>query len=270
MIVETVDYVAGISPGIRRFIWGQVYQGINRTFPHVSWSFLNYGYASLDSGAARLPLEERDEPDRDFIQLYHHVVATTALAGKDVLEVSSGRGGGSSFIARYLGPRFVTGLDRSGDAVAFCAKQHDAPNLSYRVGDAESLPFGEESFDVVVNVESSHCYGSVVRFLQEVRRVLRPGGYFFWADFRDRRHLEALDAAFTMADLPPFAKENITANVIASLDRMSARKLEAIRTYAPRPMIPLLKEFAGLPGSTIYRAFERREKLYQHYACRKP
>jgi ubiquinone/menaquinone biosynthesis C-methylase UbiE len=269
MIVQAVDYLASVSPVVRRLIWRHTYQGINRTFADVNWSFLNYGYASLDPGVPLLPLETHDEPDRDFIQLYHHVAATVELAGKEVLEVSSGRGGGSSFLARYLGPRRLIGLDRSESAVAFCEKRYRSPNLAYRVGDAESLPFGEASFDAVVNVESSHCYGSLVQFLREVRRVLRPGGWFLWADFRERQQLPALDDAFTSADLAPVRQEDITPNVLASLDGMHERKLEAIHAHAPRLLIPLLKEFAGIRGSTIYQAFETREKFYRHYACRK-
>ena len=53
-------------------------------------------------------------------------------------------------------------------------------------GDAESLPFGDEMFDAVVNVESSHCYGSTPAFLAQVKRVLRCGGHFLFADLLDR------------------------------------------------------------------------------------
>lgn len=269
MIVQAVDYLASLSPGLRRFIWRQTYRGVSRTFGDVNWSFLNYGYASLDPGPSLVSLDERDEPDRDFIQMYHHVAAAAGVAGRDVLEVSCGRGGGSSFVARYLAPRTVTGVDRSEGAVAFCARRHAVANLAFRVGDAESLPFDDESFDVVLNVESSHCYGSMVQFLREVRRVLRPGGHFSWADFRERGQLHALDRAFGRAGLVPFRTEDITPNVLASLDRTNGRKARAIRTLAPPLLVPLLGQFAGLPGSTIYGKFERREKVYQHFVCRK-
>jgi len=269
MIARTVNYLSSTAPGIRRFIWRHTYQAINWTFADMNWYFLNYGYASLDPSSPPLPLEEPDEADRDFIQLYHHVTEIAGLAGKEVLEVSSGRGGGSSFMARYLRPRFVTGMDRSEHAVAFCAKHHKSPNLAYRVGDAESLPFEDGTVDVVVNVESSHCYGSMAQFLREVRRVLRRGGYFVWADFRQKDRLDALDEAFEKANLVPFRKEEITPNVLASLDRMNERKVEAISKYVPCPFIPSTLEFAGVQGSAIYKAFERREKLYLHYACRK-
>jgi ubiquinone/menaquinone biosynthesis C-methylase UbiE len=42
-------------------------------------------------------------------------------------------------------------------------------------GDALRLPFGNGSFDVLINVESSRAYDSIERFLHEANRVLRPG-----------------------------------------------------------------------------------------------
>ena len=50
---------------------------------------------------------------------------------------------------------------------------------------AESLPLGDASVDVLVNVESSHCYGNFQKFIAEVHRVLKVGGVFLFADFRD-------------------------------------------------------------------------------------
>jgi hypothetical protein len=80
------------------------------------WAFMNYGYALLEPNGAPLVLEPADEPDRLCIQLYHHTVGETSLEGKDVLEVGCGRGGGASYIARYLRPRSMTGLDFSSTA----------------------------------------------------------------------------------------------------------------------------------------------------------
>ena len=52
----------------------------------------------------------------------------------------------------------------------------------------EALSFEGASFDVVINVESSHCNENLPAFLREVRRVLRPEGCFGWVDIRGRQH----------------------------------------------------------------------------------
>lgn len=85
---------------------------------------------------------------------------------------------------RTLHPASYTGLDFNADGIAFCQKRHQPPGLDSVHGDAESLPFGDESFDAVINVEASHAYPRLPRFLAEVARVLRPGGHFLYADFR--------------------------------------------------------------------------------------
>src|SRR5204863_875878 len=125
-----------------------------------------------------LPLDGADEVNRYSIQLYHHLARTVNMDGARVLEVGCGRGGGCSYLARYQQPASVLGIDFSAKAIAFCNRVHAVPGLTFQQGDAESLPCETGTFDVVLNVESSHCYGSVPAFLGEVFRVLRPGGYF--------------------------------------------------------------------------------------------
>ncbi len=133
-----------------------------------------------------LPLAASDEPNRFGIQLYHRVATQADLNGKQVLEVSCGHGGGASYLVRTLHPASYTGLDFNADGIAFCRKRHKLPGLDFVHGDAESLPFADQSFDAVINVEASHAYPRFPRFLAEVVRVLRPGGHFLYADFRDR------------------------------------------------------------------------------------
>jgi ubiquinone/menaquinone biosynthesis C-methylase UbiE len=107
----------------------------------------------------------------------------------DVLEIGSGRGGGAAYLAHRLAPRRLAGLDVSAAATALARRRHGSvPPLEYRQGDAEALPFGVETFDLVLNVESAHCYASIPRFLAEVHRVLRPGGELLFAGFVSRQN----------------------------------------------------------------------------------
>jgi ubiquinone/menaquinone biosynthesis C-methylase UbiE len=93
-----------------------------------------------------------------------------------------GGGGAASYIARYLDPLLVTGLDASRDSIRFCQERHPHPNVTFVHGNAERIPVEDGSFDVVLNVESSHCYPNRGRFFSEVQRVLKPGGAFCYSD----------------------------------------------------------------------------------------
>ena len=120
------------------------------------WLFFNYGYE--EDPPMALPLAASDELDRFSIQLYYRTATQADLSGKRVLEVSCGHGGGASYLVRTLRPSSYTGLDLNPAGIAFCRKRHNLPGLDFVQGDAENLPFPDQSFDAVINIEASHCY----------------------------------------------------------------------------------------------------------------
>ena len=260
--------VASPSPVRKAIIWGW-YQTIS-IVDKGSVPFMNYGYAPIDSVAPPVELQPEDRTHHYSIELYRRVACAVDLRDKDVLEVGCGRGGGASFVARYLGPRSVTGLDFSGRAIAFCRQQYRSDGLSFRQGDAESLPFADNSFDAVLNVESSHCYNSMERFLNEVTRVLRPGGHFLFADIRLREAVPRLHEQLRASGLRVLEEECITPNVLRALELDSERKLALIeRSTAPEVLRGRFRHFAGLKGSQVYRMFQAGEWQYMRFALQK-
>ena len=97
------------------------------------------------------------------------------LHNKTILEIGSGRGGGLSYLTRIGKPDRALGVDFSKTQVDFCNQVHrEIENLEFIEGDATRIqalfPRVEtESFDYVLNVESSHCYPNV-----EVSSVINP------------------------------------------------------------------------------------------------
>lgn len=229
---------------------------------------MNYGYAALDASAQALAAT--DEADRHWIQLYNHVAGPIDLNGRTVLEVGSGRGGGSSFIKRYLKPARMIGVDLSKDAVDLSRERHRVEGLEFQVGDAENLPFDDGSFDAVVNVESSHCYPSFDRFVEEVRRVLRPGGHFLHADFRARDNVEAWRRSLRESGLTVLREIDITPNVVAALERDDERKLALINTIVPRPLRASFLDFAAVKGSVLFEGFKAGRYSYRSFVLQKP
>ncbi|HET7230734.1 MAG TPA: class I SAM-dependent methyltransferase [Longimicrobium sp.] len=267
MLKKTFDAAVNASPAARRALINVLYRIMTRLDRDADMVFMNYGYAN---GGPEPELGEQDERDRCCIQLYHHLAGDAGLRGKDVLEVGSGRGGGASYVARYLGPRTLVGLDRCESAVGFCSGHHAAPGLSFRVGDAEALPFADGSFDAVINVESSHGYGSLPRFLGEVKRVLRPGGLFLYTDHRGPHQLDAWRADLLACGLELVRETEITAHVLEALDRSNAQKQALIDRKVPAWFRKSFHEFAAMRGSAAYERFRNGQTRYLSFVMRKP
>jgi SAM-dependent methyltransferase len=253
--------------GVRLFkdfmtkVW---YPFLTRRLDAQEVTFLNFGYE--EDPPMGLPLEASDEPNRYNIQLYHRVATQADLEGKKVLEVSCGHGGGASYLTRTLHPASYTGLDYNSDGVAYCKKTHNLPGLDFVQGNAEELPFGDESFDAVINVEASHAYPQLSRFLAEVARVLRPGGHFLYTDFRGDEEFPGWNAALAKLPLRQVSARIINDDVIRSLDRNSQRSLELVGGRLPAFLRPFGRRFAGVPGTGIYRRFEKGTAEYRMYS----
>jgi ubiquinone/menaquinone biosynthesis C-methylase UbiE len=142
--------------------------------------------------------------------------------------------------------------------------------LVFVQGDAENLPYEENTFDAVINVEASHCYPSFPRFLAEVARVLRPGGHFLYADFRFADRLAEWDKAFASAPLQILRTRNINAEVLRGMDRNSPRSLDLIARHLPKFLHSVGRDFAGIKGSRIYNALNSGELSYRSYCLEKP
>ncbi len=254
------------SPWLRRRLNRVWYQYISSLDLGDEVMFLNYGYSDGD-GRGALPLAPEDEPNRYSIQLYHRVAGAVELARREVLEVGSGRGGGSSYVKRYLSPRVMVGVDLSDHAVGFCRRAHRISGLSFVQGDAEELPFEDGSFDAVVNVESSHCYQSMSAFLGEVRRVLRPGGHFLFADHRERPEVDGLREQLLAAGLGIEAEESVTDGVVRALELDHGRKEAIIRKRSPRLLRGIAGSFSGLRGSPAFSAFSQGTSEYLRFHC---
>lgn len=265
-------WLVSLSPALKRWLWRLCYEALAARYQTPQWAFMNFGYAETDPSLPQIVLSESDESNRCCIQLYDHILrpARSRLPGAHVLEVGCGRGGGSDYVYRTGEPQSVTGVDFSARAAALCQRSFARNGLSFEQGDAEALPFPDASFDIVLNVESSHCYGSMERFMGEVARVLRPGGYFLWADMRPAEAREAAGRELTGSGLVRVSEQTITPNVLLSLDRMTEDRTRMIRSMVPRPFRKGLQDFAGLSGSRLHEALRTGTLEYLSCALQKP
>lgn len=149
------------------------------------------GTPSLPSTGERLLTEFKNQDTVEHLHRYY--VACGYAKGKDVLDIASGEGYGSNLLASHA--RSVVGVDISADAIAHARTKYLRNNLSYKVGDASSIPLPDNSVDLVVSFETLEHHDKHREMLSEVKRVLRPQGLLIMST-PDKR---------TYSDLPAYS-----------------------------------------------------------------
>jgi ubiquinone/menaquinone biosynthesis C-methylase UbiE len=109
--------------------------------------------------------------------------------GDFVLDVGSGTGTLAISAARRAAAR-VTGIDPSAQMVARARVKAQRAGVAadFREAMSDDLPFSDDSFDAVLSTTVLHCIAPdwLERSLQEMVRVLKPGGRLLLVDFGGR------------------------------------------------------------------------------------
>ena len=130
-----------------------------RSFEHEGWQTVSAGY------------------EEHFGRLTGQTVPATLVAagiagGMRVLDVCTGPGLlAAAILARGATP---VGLDFSSEALEIARRK--VPNVEFHQGDAQELPFADETFDAAVCGYGLLHVPEPEKALSEMRRVLRPGG----------------------------------------------------------------------------------------------
>jgi fatty-acid O-methyltransferase len=94
------------------------------------------------------------------------------IKDKNVIEIVCGRGGGTLYVEWYLQPKTMTGIDICPKSIDFASRKLKPKctmsNIHFQVGIAMSLfELPSNAYDVVVNVESSHCFPNFCTFMMD-------------------------------------------------------------------------------------------------------
>jgi ubiquinone/menaquinone biosynthesis C-methylase UbiE len=255
-------------PFFRRIIWKPIYEILAKKFQVRDWCFMNYGYTPSINESS-LELNERDEINRYPIQLYHYLASKINLEGLEILEVGSGRGGGAEYIKRYHSPHKMIGMDIAFNAVKLSRDLHHCDGLYFIQGNAEKLPFNDETFDAVINVESCHAYGSVPSFLKEVKRVLKKDGSFLCTDMRSPAGMITLRNNLLDSGLQLIEEQEISENVVRAIEQEEPLKKERIKKNVPKWFQKTFGEFAGVVGSQIHKDLSNGILVYHRFILQK-
>ena len=209
-------------------------------------------FARESSGRGIAFTGERMTPDHtgqvEFEHLHRYFFAREFCRGKDVLDIASGEGYGSAYLAQVAGA--VVGVELSEEMVAHAQASYRRPNLEFRQGDARHLAFPDDRFDVVISFETIEHFFDQTEFLDEIRRVLRPDGVLLISS-PDRDIYSPVDGAVN-----PFHIKELSRREFEELIR---ERFPHCDFYTQRPMIgsTLLAESPRQSWQTS-RTFERR------------
>lgn len=232
-------------------------------------TMLNCGYC--EPGKARAS----GDGEAESFELYRRLLDPVTARGVDFLEVGSCRGGGTAFVHRELGARRTVGLDFAWAAVNWCRRKYNDVGLEFHVGDAAKPPFPNESFDMVFAVEVTHCLPDKSGFLDEMARVLKPGGCLQLADFfycrPDSSHaIGTFETAVAASSFELAATDDWTSAAIASIEVDTERRERFFRKSIPHFLWSIALDFASTTRSSTYYALRGERAVYRSFSLRKP
>jgi len=150
--------------------------------------------------------------DEQMAFLNHRLVADARLrAGMQVLDLGSGTGYPALLGARTVGPSgSVIGLDLAEQMLAVARRKATAlglANVTYRTGDATTLPFETNSFDAVTSRFCLMFLPEIPKAVAEIARVLRPGSWVaaaVWSSPDKNPSIGlSMEAIKSVVELPP-------------------------------------------------------------------
>jgi ubiquinone/menaquinone biosynthesis C-methylase UbiE len=111
--------------------------------------------------------------------LSKRIGVVTDLRGKTILDVASGRGATACYYAKNYDAR-VTGVDINPEMVRSAIERAKRDGVeastSFETGDALALPFGDNTYDVVINECAVGLTSDPQLCLKEMARVVKSGG----------------------------------------------------------------------------------------------
>lgn len=133
------------------------------------------------------------------------------FAGR-LLEVPVGTGVLTMPVYKTLPQAEITCLDYSPDMMATAQRRAEAAgftNVRFQQGDVGMLPFGDNSFDLILSLNGFHAFPDKEAAYREIYRVLRPSGTFcgcFYVKGENRRTDWFIEKLYTPKGIftPPY------------------------------------------------------------------
>jgi ubiquinone/menaquinone biosynthesis C-methylase UbiE len=131
----------------------------------------------------------------------------SALApGARVLEVGCGNGNGTRLIRKYFRPGRISAVDLDPRMLRLARRLNSHPSVDFSLADASRLPFGDGQFDAVFDFGIVHHIPEWRVALDEIDRVLKPGGEFLFEELCSDSFLSRLGPLVKRVTDHPYAQ----------------------------------------------------------------
>ena len=189
--------------------------------------------------------------------LYLHLFDGVDTNNKSLLEVGCGRGGGINLLSEMLVFKNIEACDLTEANINHCQKY--ANGIKFKVCNAEKLDYEHDQFDIVINVESSHCYNDLNSFFFKVQKILKSGGVFLYTDIFEPARVTYAEQQLSLC-FKNVKKEDITDNVIQALEH-DIEHFDKVLSHTNRK-----KFFVSLSEKKL-KLYKAGETLYIKYIC---
>jgi SAM-dependent methyltransferase len=231
--------------------------------------FINYGYVANNNPQYSQAFFNNQVFNKNSIKLLGEAIGDIELNGKRIIDVGCGRGGALNAIHKYYKPLISVGLDISYENIKYCGMANKEA-LYFLVGDAENFPFLDNSFDVIINMESSLNYPNLEEFYTEAYRILSDGGIFIYTDSFPASEIMYREQFLENLGFVIVRNTDATSNILLSLEESSNRSFLADRfRNKSEQRLYLNEDFLALPGGKKYRLLKDGTLLYKIYHLRK-
>jgi ubiquinone/menaquinone biosynthesis C-methylase UbiE/uncharacterized protein YbaR (Trm112 family) len=210
-----------IRDGIPVFLRPEDLTGLNLKYNHL-YETIGGFYDDIQRVVAALIGMDRDEYVMSYLGLLE------VKPGDSVLETSVGTGLNFKYLPRGIER---SGLDLSAEMLANCQAnlRRWEMDADLYLGNAESLPFADASFDVVFHVGGINFFSDRAGAIREMIRVARPGSLILIADETEEHVKAAYEQAPLTSRYFKNRKDAVTAPIDLVPDGMREVRLESIR-----------------------------------------